>query len=52
MNLFGIRKKHAMPGAGEALPGRDTPMAVPAWVVPPVSPSPNRSPNVCEPVKS
>lgn len=30
MSLFDIRKKHALPTAGTALPGRDTPMPVPA----------------------
>ena len=30
MSLFDIRKKHLMPSAETALPGRDTPMAVPA----------------------
>ena len=30
MNLFGIRKKHAMPTAETALPGREAPMAVAA----------------------
>ena len=27
--MFGLRKKTALPSAGEALPGRDTPMPVP-----------------------
>ena len=30
MSLFDIRRKHAMPTAGTALPGRDEPMPVPA----------------------
>jgi peptide-methionine (S)-S-oxide reductase len=30
MGLFDIRKKHLMPSADTALPGRDTPMSVPA----------------------
>ena len=30
MSLFELRKKHTMPGPDQALPGRQTPMAVPA----------------------
>jgi peptide-methionine (S)-S-oxide reductase len=30
MNLFGIRKKHSMPSADTALPGREQPIPVPA----------------------
>ena len=28
MGLFDIRKKHALPDAASALPGRETPMAI------------------------
>jgi peptide-methionine (S)-S-oxide reductase len=30
MSLFELRKKHTMPGSDQALPGRQTPVAVPA----------------------
>ena len=30
MKLFDIRRKHAIPGAADALPGRDTPLPVAA----------------------